>query len=116
MTKQYSELEAYKQLLEVTENILTSLTTEPEIMKKYSTLKKSIISKIVPASANHESGSEIRNRQRYHEEDKTFLFKIIATYKLITDSFIGGLTLFEQEIEGEMNNKNFAKKCSKIKK
>ena len=41
-----SELEAYKQLLDLTENLVTSLAPGEELLRKYQTLKKSILSKI----------------------------------------------------------------------
>lgn len=44
-----SEISAYKQLLEITENILNELSPEPEILSKYHLLKKSILSKTPPS-------------------------------------------------------------------
>ena len=45
--EEYTEVEAYKHLLEITENIIVSLNTQQEIVSKYETLKKSILNKIV---------------------------------------------------------------------
>lgn len=46
--EEYTEVEAYKHLLEITENIIQSLNTQKDIINKYEALKYSILSKITP--------------------------------------------------------------------
>lgn len=72
-----TEVEGYKQLLDVTENIIASLTTEEDIMNKYHKLKKSILAKITIPS----------NSQSYNS-------KIVSAYKEITQQILQGITHF----------------------
>ena len=44
--EQYTELNAYKHLLEVTENILYSLQPDSQILLKYESLKKAVFNKV----------------------------------------------------------------------
>lgn len=86
--EEYTEVEAYKHLLSVTENIILSLSTQQEILKKYETLKKSILSKIITKDSSHST-------------------LLLDLYRDQIDSMLKCVTMFENEIEGEMSKSTF---------
>lgn len=95
-----SELEAYKQLLELTENLVTSLAPGEELLRKYQTLKKSILSKMSPSSIN--------------TSNQAYSSKISIAYKEVIAQLLEGLGYFEAEIEGEMSRSSFLKNSKRV--
>jgi hypothetical protein len=94
-----TELDAYKQLLEVTENILHELTPEEAIISKYHTLKKSILSKI-----RQPTSSSIPNYNPL----------LLGCYKSLARRILDCIAHFESEIEGEMSKAAFLQNSVRV--
>ena len=93
--EEYSELEAYKHLLSVAENIINSLQTDPNIVDKYNKLKSALMNKIT----NDPSSIQL-----------THLRKLLTTYKYVSGSLLEVISEFENQIEGDMERSIFSKK------
>ena len=76
--EEYTEVEAYKHLLEITENIIQSLNTQKDIINKYEALKYSILSKITP-SINSESYQNLF--LNIYKEYTQIIFKAITHFE-----------------------------------
>lgn len=74
MIEEYSELEAYRHLLSVAENIINSLQTDPNILNKYHQLKTALLHKVSP-------NAEVSSQHTHHR-------KLLNTYKYVASSLL----------------------------
>jgi hypothetical protein len=74
MIEEYSEVEVYKHLLSVAENIMNSLQTDPNILNKYNQLKTALLQKV---SGNPDTSSQLAHQR-----------KLLNTYKYVASSLL----------------------------
>ena len=75
--EEYTQIDAYKRLLEIAQSILNSIQTDPNILEKYHKLKAAMMSKITLDPSITQSA---------------FNKKLLQSYKYVTGSFLEVIT------------------------